>query len=107
MLVFRTNAGPLVQAQAQTQDVVNTYSAAQAVYGWMGGMDGTRFLLSQIPSLFGSRIKELRLDKNFRLLHFRGHAHTIGGPLIAEIDNAKESFGSDFCTQLIETTICA
>ena len=107
MLVFRTNAGPLVQAQVQTQDVVNTYSAAQAVYGWMGGMDGTRLLLSQIPNLFGSRIRGLRLDKNLRLLPFRGHVLTIGGPLIAEIDNAKESFGGDIRTQLIGTTICA
>ena len=77
-LVFRTNVGSLVQAQVQTQDVGNTYSAAQAVYGWIGGMDGTRCLLSQIPNLFGSRIRELRLDKNLRLLPLRGHVLASG-----------------------------
>lgn len=31
---------------------------------------------------------------------------TSAGHLIAEFDNAKESFGGDICTQLIGTTIC-
>ena len=106
-LVWRTNTGSLIQTQVQTQDVVNTYSAARAVYGWMGGLDGVMFLLSQIPNPFRHRIKELKFDQTLRLLPVRGHVFTSGGHLVAEIDNAKESFGGDICTQLIGTTICA
>ena len=106
-LVWKTNSGSLIQAQVQTQDVVNTWSAARAVYGWMGGLDGVKFLLSQIPTPFGPRIKELKLDQSLRLLPFRSHVFTSGGHLIAEFDNAKESFGGDIRTQLIGTTICA
>ena len=106
-LVWTTNTGSLIQTQVQTQDVVNTYSAARAVYGWMGGLDGVMFLLSQIPNPFRLRIKELKFDQTLRLLPVRGHVFTSGGHLIAEIDNARESFGGDICTQLIGTTICA
>lgn len=106
-LVWRTNTGSLIQTQVQTQDVVNTYSAARAVYGWMGGLDGVMFLLSKIPNPLRHRIKELKFDQTLRLLPVRGHVFTSGGHLIAEIGNAKESFGGDICTQLIGTTICA
>ena len=106
-LVWRTNTGSLIQTQVQTQDVVNTYSAARAVYGWMGGLDGVMFMLSKIPNPLRHRIKELKFDQTLRLLPVRGHVFTSGGHLIAEIDNAKESFGGDICTQLIGTTICA
>ncbi|CAF9942734.1 hypothetical protein IMSHALPRED_004609 [Imshaugia aleurites] len=106
-LVFKTNSGSLIQAQVQTQDVVNTWSAAQAIYGWMGGLEGAKFLLSQIPNPLGPRIKELKLDQSLRLLPFRGHVLTSGGHLIAESYDSKESFGDDIRTQLIGTTICA
>ena len=65
------------------------------------------FLLSRIPNPFGRRIKDLKLDQSLSLQPVRGHVFTSGGPLIAEIDNAKESFGGDVRTQLIGTSICA
>ena len=90
-----------------TIDVLNTYSAARAVYGWMGGADGARFLLSKIPNPLNRRIKQLKLNQNLRLMPFRGHVLTCHGPLVAHIDNAQESFGGDTRTQVIGTTICA
>lgn len=65
------------------------------------------FLLSKIPNPFRHRIKELKFDRTLRLLPVKGHVFTSSGHLIAEIDNAKESFGGDIRTQLIGTTICA
>ena len=106
-LVWKTESGTLIQTQVGTIDVLNTYSAARTVYGWMGGADGAKFLLSKIPNPLSRRIKELKLDQNLRLMPFKGHVLTCHGPLVAHIDNAQDSFGGDTRTQVIGTTICA
>lgn len=106
-LVFRTPLGSLIQSQVGTADIVNLLSAAHSTYGWLGGLDGARFLLSKIPNTFSKRIKELQLDKNLRLSPLTVNVFTAGGPLICSIDNAHEAFGGDVRTQLIGLTLCA
>ena len=61
-LIWKTTTGALIQTQLGAVDIVNTYSAAHTVYGWMEGADGAKVLLSKIPNLLNRRIKELRLD---------------------------------------------
>ncbi|KAK0516250.1 hypothetical protein JMJ35_000853 [Cladonia borealis] len=90
-LVWRTRSGSLIQTEVGTIDVVNTFSAARSVYGWMGGTEGLRFLLD--------RIREET--------PFRGLVLMSRGPLLAHMDDARESFGGDTRTQVIGTTLCA
>ena len=106
-LVWRTRSGSLIQIEVGTIDVVNTFSAARSVYGWMGGTEGLRFLLDRIRNPLGKRLQELELDQQLRLQPFRGLVLTSRGPLVAHMDDAQESFGGDTCTQVIGTTLCA
>jgi hypothetical protein len=51
-LTFTTAAGRLLTTKVGPDGIVTTYNAAKSVYGWMGGMDGIKFLMSKILSLF-------------------------------------------------------
>lgn len=106
-LTFSTLDGQLLTAKVGLDDIVTTYSAARSVYGWMGGMDGIKFLISKIPSPFQRRLQEFHLDRNLQLLPVSSFILTSHGPVHAHIDNAHESFGGDIKTQLIGSTICA
>lgn len=106
-LVWKTRAGALLQTEIGTIDVVNTFSAARSIHGWMGGTDGLRFLLQRIWNPFGQRLKTLELDQNLHLMPVQGYVLTSHGPLIAHLDDAEESFGGDRRTQVIGTTVCA
>ena len=106
-LVWKTPSGSLLQTQVGTVDIVNTFSAARSIHGWMGGTDGLRFLLQRILNPFGQRLKILELDQNLRLMPFQGHVLTSHGPLVAHLNDAQESFGGDIRTQVIGTTLCA
>ncbi|KAI4232180.1 MAG: hypothetical protein L6R40_007495 [Gallowayella cf. fulva] len=99
-----------MQTEVGTVDVVNTWSAAQAVYGWMGGTEGLRFLLTRMPNPLGRRLRDLKLDRNLRLMPFLGHVLTSHGPpppALAYLNDAPQSFGGDIRTQVIGTTLCA
>lgn len=96
-----------MQTEVGTIDVVNTFSAARSVYGWMGGVDGLRYLLQRVLNPFGERLKSLELDRNLRLMPLQAHVLTSQGPLVAHLDDAQESFGGDIRTQVIGMTICA
>ncbi|KAL8947034.1 MAG: hypothetical protein Q9222_006640 [Ikaeria aurantiellina] len=87
--------------------MVNTFSAAQSVYGWMGGTDGVRYLLQRVMNPFGQRLKSLKLDRRLRLMPSQAYVLTSQGPLVAHLDDASESFGGDIRTQVIGTTVCA
>lgn len=106
-LVWRTQSGSLIQTQVGMTDVVNTLSAARSVYGWMGGTEGLRSVLDCIRNPLGRRLHDLKLDKQLRLQPFRGLVLTSHGPLVAHMDDAQGSFGSDIRTQVIGTTLCA
>ncbi|KAL8790915.1 MAG: hypothetical protein Q9213_000340 [Squamulea squamosa] len=106
-LVWKTRAGSLLQTQVGTVDVLNIFSAASSIYGWMGGTDGLRLLLERILNPFGKRLKELKLDRNLHLMPSQGHVLTSLGPLVAHINDAQGSFGGDIRTQVIGTTLCA
>jgi hypothetical protein len=106
-LVFSTRAGPLTSIQIGAVDVATIFSTAHTAYGWIGGLDGARFLLSKIPNPLSKKLRELQLDKNVRLLPTNVHILTGGGPLKCLIDNADEAFGGDVRTQLLGLTICA
>ena len=106
-LVWRTRSGSLIQTEVGTIDVVNTFSAARSIYGWMGGTEGLHFLLNHIRNPLSKRIQDLKLDRQLRLQPFRGLVLTSRGPLVAHMDDAQESFGGDTRTQVIGTTLCA
>lgn len=106
-LVWKTPNGPLLQTEVGTIDVVNTFTAARSLYGWMGGTDGLRFLLQRILNPFGERLKIVELDRNLRLMPLQAHVLTSQGPLVAFLDDARESFGGDIRTQVTGMTICA
>ena len=106
-LVWRTRSGSLIQTEVGTIDVVNTFSAARSVYGWLGGTEGLRFLLDRIRNPLGKRLHDLKLDQQLRLQPFRGLVLTSRGPLVAHMDDAQDSFGGDTRTQVIGTTLCA
>lgn len=106
-LVWKTRNGALLQTEVGTIDVVNTFSAARSVYGWMGGMDGLRFLLQRIMNPLSQRLKALELDRDLRLMPLHAHILTSYGHLVGSLDDAQESFGGDIRTQVIGTTICA
>ena len=96
-----------MQTDVDTIDVVNTFSAAQSVYGWLGGTDSLRFLLDRIRNPLGKRLRDLKLDQQLCLQQFRGIVLISHGPLVAHMDDAQDSFGGDIRTQVIGTTLCA
>ena len=104
--VFREK-GNMIQTHVGTADIVSLLSAAHSTYGWLGGLDGTRFLLSNWRGALSRRASELHLDTNLKLLPGTGHLLTARGPLSCEVDQPKDSFGGDIRTQLIGLTICA
>lgn len=106
-LTFSAPTGQLLSAKVGLDDVVTTYSAAKAVYGWLGGMDGVGLLISKIPSAFSRKPQELQLEKNLQLLPVASCVLIGTGLVLANIDNAHESFGGDIRTQIIGSTICA
>jgi hypothetical protein len=106
-LTFSTPAGRILTTKVGLDDIITTYSAAKAVYGWMGGMDSIKFLMSKIPSPFSHQLREFQLDRNLQLHPIRSCILTGRGLVLAHIDNAHESFGGDVRTQLIGSTICA
>ena len=108
-LVWQTQRGALIQTQVGTIDIVNTWSAAASVYGWLGGTERLRFLFDRLPFRNRSRERlcELKLDHQLRLQPLRALVLTSSGPLVAHMDDMRDSFGGDLRTQVIGTTICA
>ena len=108
-LVWQTQRGALIQTQVGTIDVVNTWSAASSMYGWLGGTERLRFLLDRLPfrNRAEERLHELKLDHQLRLQPLQALVLTSSGPLVAHMDDMRDSFGGDLRTQVIGTTICA
>ena len=96
-----------MQTQVGTADLVNILSAAHSTYGWLGGLNGARSLLSNIPNPFSQKIKTLQLDRNLRLRPITAHVLTAAGPMICPPGNTEEAFGGDVRTQVIGLTLCA
>lgn len=106
-LTFRTQTGSSNQADVGTADVLNLFSAAHSTYGWLGGLDGVKCLLSKFPNTISKTSKELHLDQNLRLSPIEVLVLTAHGPLTCFMDDAQEAFGGDVRTQLIGLTLCA
>ena len=70
-------------------------------------MDGIKFLMSQIPSSFQRQLQESHIGRNLKLLPVRTCILTGGALILANIDNAHESFSGDIKAQLIGSTVCA
>ena len=62
-LVFR-GSGALLQVQLGITDIVTAYTAANALGGWLGGLEGVRNVLQ---SLHLSLEQRFRSDKAFSL----------------------------------------
>jgi len=109
-LVFRNTAGPLIQTQVGSADLVATFHAAHAAYGWLGGLDSVRYLLNVITNKFtagSTKLQNLRLDTKLQLCPTRAHVLTSFGPQELLIHDATQSFGNDVRTQIIGLTLCA
>ena len=109
-LVFRSTIGPLIQTQVGPADLVATFHAAHAAYGWLGGLDSVRYLMNIITSkclLSATKLGNLRLDNQLSLLPTRVHILTSIGPQALFINDAEQSFGSDIRTQIIGLSLCA
>lgn len=96
-----------METQVGTADIVNVLSAAHSAYGWLGGLDGARFLLSKIPNAFSQKIKALQLDRNLRLRPITAEVLTAAGAILFSLENTNDAFGGDVRTQLIGLTLCA
>lgn len=102
-LVFRNTAGRLIQTQVGSADLVATFHAAHAAYGWLGGVDSVRYLLNVITNKFtagSTKLQHLRLDTKLRLCPTRVHVLTSFGPQELLIH------GNDVRTQIIGLTLC-
>jgi len=113
-LVFSKSSGALQQVQVGPADIISTITAAYSVTGWLGGLDGVRFMLSKCNQLIRNHDKtfemalENLLDSQFTLQN--AHVHMLAsdyGPLRCEIPNAEAAFGGSKTTQMIGLTICA
>jgi hypothetical protein len=63
-LTLTTAAGWLLTTKAGLDGIVMAYNAAKSVYGWMGGMDGIKFLMSKIPSPIPGWLQESQIGRN-------------------------------------------
>ena len=109
-LVLRTVAGPLIQTQIGIADLIATFQAARAAYGWLGGLDPVCSLMNVIKRKSDHspiKLQNLRLDQQLKLLPTRAHVLTGLGPEQLFIDNGAECFGADIRTQIIGLTVCA
>lgn len=108
-LVFR-GSGALLQVQLGITDIVTAYTAANALGGWLGGLEGVRNVLQ---SLHLSLEQRFRSDKAFSLsnkvstLPFTGVLLTGTGPVPYVIDSDSGMFGGHYTMQLIGLTVCA
>ena len=99
--------GNRLRNQIGTTEFVNLLSAAHSPYGWLGGLDGARCLLSTIDNAFGQKIGPLQLGQSMKLLPITARVLTAEGPLKCSFDDAREAFGGDARTQFIGLTFCA
>jgi hypothetical protein len=108
--VFRSATGPLMQTQVGAADLVATFHAAHATYGWLGGLDSVRYMINIITNKFipgSTKLLNLQLDNQLKLLPTTVHILTSVGPQELFVDDAAQSFGSDSRTQIIGLTLCA
>ncbi|RII09105.1 hypothetical protein CUC08_Gglean007506 [Alternaria sp. MG1] len=109
-LVFGTRSGPLIQTQVGTADIVATFHAAHAAWGWLGGLQSIHSLLRVIPNKFigqSTKLFNLGSESELRLLPTCAYVLSSTGPQEIFIDDASQSFGNDIRTQIIGLTICA
>ncbi|RFU34496.1 hypothetical protein B7463_g1877, partial [Scytalidium lignicola] len=113
-LVFKTPLGSLTQVQIGPADLLTTFSAAYSAAGWLGSLDGVRFLVSEAKRLIlpGNKphytgFKDL-IENQPRFQDSSFYILTSDhGPLLGSISNADDAFGGDTVTQVIGMTICA
>jgi hypothetical protein len=109
-LVFRSELGYLQQTQIGPPDIVATFSAAQAAWGWIGGLDGVqRFLKSlslSISQLF-SENSGFQIPSTLELLPLVGQVFTESGPVPYTIESDPGIFGDGLPSKLIGLSVCA
>ncbi|KAL2866127.1 uncharacterized protein BJX67DRAFT_356642 [Aspergillus lucknowensis] len=115
-LVFTTNAGPLQQVQIGPTDVISTLSAAYTAAGWLGGLDGVKYMISRYMGVLqppsSNRLLSTRLATLFgpSITFNNSQVHILTsdcGPVRCEIPNSNEAFSGDRGTQLVGLTLCA
>jgi hypothetical protein len=95
-LVFSTSSGQLTRVQVGPAEVLATFTAAYAATGWLGGLDGVRFMLSKCSRLIPSSSRPLEesfkgmIDQGLTLQNSQVHILTSAyGPLPCDIENAE------------------
>lgn len=106
--VFRSSgSGSLEQVQVGAADIVATLNAAQAAWGWVGGLTGIQRLLSGLRStIHRDPFESLHLVSKLTLPS-RCHILTSKGILYFEDEDGPAAFGGNPITQTIGLTICA
>jgi hypothetical protein len=105
-LVFGTAAGALLQTQISRADIIATISGAQTAWGWIGGLDDFKNILSVIHGSFAGR-NVSKLVRNLGLSPTAIRILTPDGSIPICMDNEPDTFSGDTRTQLIGLTICA
>lgn len=101
----------LEQVQVGPADLIATASAASTAWGWVGGLDGIKTVLSSFPRLRDkatkSILRDLQVDFKLVLQDSVCHLLTSNGVISLHNKDKAEAFGGHPVTQLIGLTICA
>ncbi|KUJ18668.1 uncharacterized protein LY89DRAFT_780695 [Mollisia scopiformis] len=95
-----------VQVGIAPADLVATLSAAKSAWGWIGGLDGIRHILTHLPRVFGEK-QLIKMGVKMKINPLRWHIITSEGTKTIEDLDKKSAFGGNPATQLIGLTICA
>ena len=101
------NRGSLEQVQVGAADVVATISAANSAWGWIGGLDGIRNVISNFPRLLGQSKSTDSLCLSLKLQPSVCRIFTSSGVALLVDEQSDNAFSGHSITQLIGQAICA
>lgn len=101
------NRGALDQVQVGAADIVATISAANSAWGWIGGLDGIRNVVSNFPRLLGQSNNTKSLCLKLKLQPSVCRIFTSSGIALLVDEQTDNAFSGHPVTQLIGQTICA
>lgn len=96
----------LQQVRVSAADIVATLSAATTAWGWVGGVDGIKTVLSSNLSL-RNKTDLSKIGVNLKLHPSSYNVLTSSGIKVLTDTDANNSFKGTAITQLIGQTVCA
>lgn len=98
--------GALEEVQVGAADVVAAVAAANTAWGWVGGFEGIKNVLSKFPRL--RDVKDLgTFGVKLQMQPSSCRIITSSGVMVFQDSDEKHAFGGHPITQLIGSTICA